>query len=710
MRNEAVQNSTVASAGQATPAARGIDRLQYAAIHRALLSGLLGNVGLKNATYEYTGTRGRKFHLFPGSGQFSRRPLWVMAGELAETTKLYARTVARVEPEWIERVGEHLLTRTYSEPYYHRKSTNVVASEKVSLFGLVLVPRRQVHYGPIEPKISREIFIRQALVEGEYQTNAPWERHNRQLLREVELTAAKLRRRDILTDAESRFAFFDARVPAGVYNGPLFEKWRRSAEGRDRRVLFMRREDLLIPGPDAPAAQFPDHVVVNESVRLALHYVFDPSDPADGVSAVIPLALLNQLPAEPFEWLVPGYLLEKVTELIRTLPKDLRVQFVPVPETARNVAGLLRFGEGSLHEQLAWELGKMIGQTVPAASFNAEYLPNWLRMNFRVIDEAGRALESGRDLEAIRRKLRVELKSVLQTLPTSEWHRDNITRWDFPDLPETVELKRPGMTVRAFPAIVEQGNGVSLRLLDTVAAAAEATRVGLRRLFLLQIGEQVKYLQRNLPGIDQMCLQYKTLGSCDELRRDIIAVAADRALFGDDPGLIRRRDDFISRAEQAWHRISTSAEEISAIVGEVLDLRQSLLRKLDQPMVPVVAANAADIREQLTELLPGGFVAKTPYAWLRQIPRFLKGAELRLKKLLNAGVSRDTQMMEQVRPLWKKYVARRELHRHQQLEDPALAQYRWALEELRVSLFAQELRTSMPISVKRVEQLFAEVR
>lgn len=689
---------------------RAIDRQQYAAIHRALLTGLLGNVGLKTAVYEYTGTRGRKFHLFPGSGLFSRRPLWVMAAELAETAKLYARTVAKIEPEWVERVGEHLLTRTYSEPYYHRKSTHVVASEKVSLYGLVIVPRRQVHYGPIEPKISREIFIRQGLVEGEYQTNAPWERHNRALLREVELVAAKLRRRDILTDADSRFAFFDAKIPAGVYDGPLFEKWRRQAEGQNRRILFMQREDLLIPGPDAPATQFPDHVVVNESVRLQLQYLFDPANPADGVTAVIPLAVLNQLPPEPFDWLVPGHLLEKVTELIRTLPKDIRVQFVPVPETARTVTPQLRFGDGSLYEQLAWELGKMIGQTVSPAAFNPDYLPDWLRMNFRVVDEAGKTLEAGRDLEAIRRKLRVQLKAALQTLPTSEWYRDNITRWDFPDLPETVELKRPGMTVRAFPAVVEQGNGVSLRLLDTPAAAATATRGGLRRLFLLQIGEQAKYLQRHLPGIDTMCLQYATLGPCDVLRRDILTLAADRALFGDDPGLIRLREDFIARAEQAWHRLSSAAAEVCAIVGETLQMRQTLLRKLDQPAQPLLAASIIDIRQHLAELFPPGFVATTPWNWLKQYPRFLRAIDLRLKKLLNAGVTRDTQLLEQFRPLWKRYIDRQELHRHQQLEDPALQQYRWALEELRVSLFAQELRTSMPISVKRAEQLFAEVR
>lgn len=705
--------TAVPVAPPAAPApARGIDAQQYAAIHRALLSGLLGNVGHRTEAYEYGGTRGRKFHLFPGSGLFSRRPPWVVSAELAETTRLYARTVAKVDPEWVERVGEHLLTREYSEPTYHRDSAHVVANEKVSLFGLVIVPRRRVHYGPIDPLASREIFIRQGLVEGEYVSDTPWARNNRQLVRDVELMETKLRRRDLLADAASRFAFFDAKVPAGVYNGPLFEEWRRAAEQRDKRVLFMRREDLVLPGPEAPAELFPDRVVVNESVRLQLQYYFDPGHPADGVTAVVPLAVLNQLPPEPFEWLVPGHLLEKVTELIRTLPKELRVQFVPVPDTARSAAPVLKFGDGSLTAALAWQLGKMAGHPVPPSAFAPDQLPDWLRMNFRVVDEAGRTLEAGRDLTEIRRKLKVELKQTFEALPTSEWHRDGITRWDFPDLPEVVEVRRPGMVVRGYPAVVDQGpKGVALRLLDSAKQAADANRAGLRRLFLLQLGaDRVKHLQRHLPGIDQMCLQYATIGACDDLKRDVLTVAADRALFGDEQLLIRRRDDFVVRAERAWQRLSESAKEVCGAVAETLELYQSLAQRLSRPVPPLVAPNVADVRQHLADLLPRGFVAATPWAWLRHFPRYLRAADLRLKKLLNAGATRDTQAMNEVRPIWRRYVDRRSLHEFQGVEDPALDQYRWMVEELRVSLFAQELKTSAPVSVKRLEQLFAEVR
>lgn len=693
------------------PASPAIDPQQYAAIHRALLTGLLGNVGQKTEVFEYTGTRGRKFHLFPGSGLFTRRPPWVVSAELTETTKLYARTVAKIDPEWVERVGQHLLHRDYNEPFYHRDSAHILAYEKVTLFGLVLVPRRRVHYGPIDPKASREMFVRQGLVEDEYNVDAPWARNNRQLLREVELLEAKLRRRDVLVDAQSRFAFYDVRVPAGVSNGPLFERWRGQAEQKDRRALFMRRDDLVVPGPAVPADQFPDSAVLDDAARVPLTYAFDPGGEFDGVTATVPLALLTQLAPEPFEWLVPGHLLEKVTELIRTLPKDVRVQFVPVPEAARAVTPMLKFGDGSLPGQLAWQLGKRLGQPVSAAAFSHDQLPDWLRMNLRVVDEAGKTLAVGRDLDDLRRTLRVEVRRTFDELPGGEWHRDGVTRWDFADLPETVEVKRPGLVVRGHPAVVDQGTGVGLRLLDTPRHAADATRAGLRRLFLLQLGaDQVKHLQRHLPGVDRMCLQYATIGSCDELKRDVVTVAADRALFGDGDVPIRRRDDFVARAEGAWQRLSVACREVCGAAGESLELYQAISHRLSQPVPPLLAANAADVRQHLADLLPRGFVATTPWPWLRHFPRYLKAVDLRLKKLLNAGAARDAQAMNEVRPLWKRYLDRRNLHAFQGVDDPTLVQYRWLIEELRVSLFAQELKTAFPVSVKRLEQLFDEVR
>jgi len=692
---------------------------RYDAIHRALLAGLLGNVGTKSRTdeHEYLAGRGKKFHLFPGSSLFRKRPPWVMAAELAETTRLYARTVARIDPQWIESVGDHLVQRTYVEPHWQMETAHVVAYERVTLHGLVIVARRRVHYGPIDPKASREIFIRQALVEGEFRTDAPYFRHNRSLLRDVGLMEGKLRRHDVLVDAESRFAFYAARIPAGIYNGPLFEKWRRQIEAKDRRRLFMTREDLIASGPARPLAPpelFPDSIVIPEmgDLRLPLSYRFDPADPADGVSVTVPLAALNQLPSQRFDWLVPGWLEEKTAALIKTLPKDLRVHFIPAPDTAKAVAPMLRFGEGDLIASIAWQLGRRSEIHVPRDAWQPEALPDWLRMNFVVVDDVGKPIEMGRDLEEIRRKLRIEVKETFASLPQSEWHRDGITRWDFPDLPEQVEVVRPGITLRGFPALVDAGESVSLRLMDTLDAARTAMRGGLRRLFALQLAEQMKYLARNLPGIDRMALHYATIGPSADLRRDLIQVITDRALFGDEDalGLIRKKEEFVSRAEAGWRRLSAATAETCDLVDQILASHQELARRLSASFPPLLAPSIADLRQQLAALLPRGFVTATPFAWLRQFPRYLKAAEVRLRKLTNAGAARDMQVLQEITPLWQQYVRRAELHRLRGIADPALQQYRWMLEELRVSLFAQELKTSVPVSLKRLQALWDEVK
>lgn len=693
-----------------------LDPAQFDAIHRALLAGLLGNVGLKTDPHEYTGARGRKFHLFPGSALFSRKPPWVMAAELTETTRLYARTVARIAPDWIERVGEHLIQRTHSEPHWNRDAAHVVAYERVTLHGLVIVPRRRVHYGPIDALKSREIFIRSALVDGEFNTDAQYFRHNRQLVRDIELLEAKLRRRDVLVDAQTRFAFYDARIPAGIFNGPLFERWRRGAEARDKRVLFMNRADLMVPADDPPSKDFPDAVLLGTdgALRLPLTYRFEPGDPADGVTATIPLAALNQLPAEPFEWLVPGWLREKVAALIKSLPRELRVSFVPVPDAARAVTPLLAFGDGGLLPSLGWHLGRLKGVNVPPAAWQPDAVPDHLRMNFRIVDESGKAIEMGRDLDAIRAKLRVALKETFAALPTGQWHRDDIARWDFDDLPAMVEVKRPGITVKGFPALVDATTSVSLRLMESEEAARQSTRAGLRRLFLLQLGDQAKHLARNLAGIERMALHYATLGPGDELRRDLLNLIADRALFADadadaDGATLRTRDAFVARAEGGWHRLPAAAAEACELVGKVLAARQDLSQKLNKPYPPLLAFSIQDMRQQLAHLIPRGFVAATAYAWLRHFPRYLRGIDVRLTKLTNAGAARDSQAMGEVVPLWNNYLRAVERQRIQGVRDRALAQYRWMLEELRVSLFAQELKASIPVSVKRLEAQWAEV-
>jgi ATP-dependent helicase HrpA len=692
---------------------RDMPRERRDAVHRALLAGLLGNVGVKKDKGEFQGARGKKFHVFPGSALFKRHPEWVMAAELVETTRLYARTVGPARADWVERLAEHLVQRTYSDEHWNRERARVEAYERVTLQGLVLVARRVIDYGPMEPALSRAIFIHQALVKGEYRTAAPFFAHNQRLVEQVRLIEAKARRRDVLVDEEARVRFFDARVPRRVYDGHEFEKWRRQAEKHNERLLYMSRSDLMLHGAEGVTAElFPDSLTV-EGVKVALEYRFDPGHAADGITTVVPLAALNQLPAEPFEWLVPGYLTEKIVALIRSMPKPLRVQFIPAPEVAQAAAAALGFGRGSLLDALALVLGKRSGAQVARTAFEVETLPDHLRMNFRVTDAAGKTVAAGRDLEEIRRKLGVKARETFSSMPPTEFHRDKITRWDFGDLPEHVELRRMGMTLLGYPSLVDGGASASVRVLDAPAAARAAMRGGLRRLFMIQVGEELKYLSRKLPGIEQMSLHYAALGSYEELKRDLLTAAADLALFGDEDdeaaNRIRTRDAFAARAQEGWKRLTQSANEVSAAATEALVLRHQLHQRLAEDFPPLLLPAGRDLRDQLARLVPPRFLVRTPTVWLKHLPRFLKGMQIRVQRLFNAGLARDAAASAELAPLWKQYLQRELNHRSRGLNDPALEQFRWMLEELRVSLFAQELKTSVPVSVKRLEALWEQV-
>jgi ATP-dependent helicase HrpA len=682
------------------------------AIHRAILSGLLGNIGQKTDAHEYTGARGTKFNLFPGSGLFKTKPQWVMAAEIVETARLYARTVARIQPQWIERLAEHLVQRSYFDPHWQSHTAHVAAYEKVTLYGLVLVPRRTVHYGPIDPKTSRELFIQHALVEGDFRTAGPFFRHNQILIEEVQRLEAKARRRDVLVENQVRFAFYDARIPQGIVSGPTFERWRKSIEQENPRLLFMTRRDLMLHGAeDVTAEQFPDELLVGD-MRLPLEYHLEPGEPIDGVTVTLPLAALNQVPAERFDWLVPGMLEEKAVALIRTLPKSLRTSFVPAPQFAQGAVRNLKFAQGNFFDALATELGRMAGVPLTAAAFDIQNLPDPLRMNLRVIDPAGKQLAMGRDLAQLRRQLGQQATSTFATAaPSNPWHRDGLTRWDFGDLPDKIEINRHGMTLAAYPALVDEGSTVSLRLLDSLEVARLSTRAGVRRLFMLQLREEMKYLARTIPGLDTMALQYATLGNGEQLKSALLTLAADRALFDHDPAAdIRTYDAFTARAKTGWQRLSAAMGEVATVARESLSLYQEIQQQLSGNVPPAWAPSIADMRQQLTGLMTNDFLTRTPPQWLAHLPRYLKGLLLRLQKLKNAGLTRDLQHAATVAPFQRNYTERRQAHQKRHVFDPALEQFRWMLEELRISLFAQELKTSIPISPQRLEKQWLLVK
>jgi ATP-dependent helicase HrpA len=692
---------------------------QYHEIHGALLTGLLSNVAFKTDPYEYTGARNSKLAIFPGSALFKRGPKWIVAAELVETTKLYARTVAQIEPEWVERLAAHLIKRSYFEPHWEKDSAQVTAYERIILFGLTLVARRKVNYGPINPQEAREIFIRSALAQWDYRTDIPFYQHNRMLLEEIEALEHKSRRRDVLVDEEELYRFYDARIPQGVYSGPTFERWRKEAESQDPKLLFLTRGYLMRHGAEGVTpAQFPDTLTVND-VQFPLEYHFEPGDPLDGVTLTLPLAALNQISSVRPDWLVPGLLREKVIALLRSLPKSLRRSFVPAPEYAEACVQALKPANKPLTEALAEQLFRITGVNIPADAWHPETLPDHLCMNFKVVDEAGKTLALGRDLEALKQGLGGQARTSFRKIPSAGgFERQGITAWNFGSLPEQVEVQQNGLSLRGYPALVDDGNSVSLRLFDSPAATREQMRAGLRRLFMLQSPQQIKSLQKSLPITREMCLQYLsiassqqakpgTAGGCEELKQELLSAVVDRAFIGDEP-FPRDAAAFERHRQAGLSQLLPTAQEMGRLIGQVLAEYHAITRQLST-LASVYAGAVSDVREQLAHLVYPGFVSRTPSTWLQHLPRYLKAIRLRLEKLRDAP-AKDAQKVAEVRPLWQDYLQRRAKHERQGITDPALEQYRWMLEELRVSLFAQEIKTAFPVSVKRIQRQWEAVQ
>ncbi|VBC99079.1 ATP-dependent RNA helicase HrpA [Burkholderia pseudomallei] len=694
-------------------------------IHLSLLTGLLGNIGFKAEDEpHYLGARGIKFHLWPGSALVKKAGRWVMAAELVETSRLYARCIAKIEPEWIERIGAHLLKKSLSEPHWEKRPAQVAAFERATLYGLTIYHRRRVAFGRQDPARARELFIRGALVDGEFDTKLAFFAHNRKLLADIEQLEHKSRRQDVLVDDELIHAFYDQAIPAGIHTGAAFERWYRdevskSGQPEDKlRLLYLSRDDLMRHEAAGVTTElFPKRVTM-AGVEMALAYHFEPGSPRDGVTLAVPLFALNQVDARRAEWLVPGMLKEKAHLLLKSLPQKLRRHCVPLPEYAAGFverAGRERFGAGGLVDALIADVREQTQVATKTSDFKLETLPAHLFMNFKVIDEHGRQLAMGRNLA----QLRAELGAQAQPLgappraaePAAQAGAaagatalyEHLTTWNFGKLPELLEIRRRGETLFGYPALVDRGTHCDVEVFDSPDEAARIHRAGLRRLFALQLKEPIKYLEKNLPGLREMAMQYMSLGTQDELRDQLIATALDRAclqepLPADDASFHARRDEGRSR-------LNLLAQEIARLVGQILAEYAGLAKKLAQAK-PFPAAHA-DMQSQLAALVGKRFVVDTPYAQLAHFPRYLKGIALRIDKL-KADPARDARQAAELQPLAQHY--QRSVAQRGGVADARLAEFRWLLEELRISLFAQELRTPMPVSVKRLYKVWESMQ
>jgi ATP-dependent helicase HrpA len=679
----------------------------YSEIHRALLAGLLGNVANKCEKQEYSGARSIKLHVFPGSTLFKKQPKWIMAAELVETARMYARTVAQIEPEWIEKMAGDLCRRSYFEPHWEKKAAAVMAYERLTLYGLVINPKRKVHYGRINPQEARELFIRGALVEGDFHNRGEFCKHNRHMIEEIEALEAKSRRRDLLVDEQVLFDFYDKRIPAGICDGRSFEQWRKQAEQQQPKLLFLKREDLMLHGAgNVTEAQFPDSLQL-DGMTLQLSYHFEPGHDEDGVTLTIPLPALNLLQPYRFEWLVPGLLHEKVCQLLKSLPKVLRRNFVPVPNFADACLQVLAPSEVSLLEALQQQLFKMTGVKVAASDWDLSKLTPHMLMNFKVVDDNGKVIAMGRDLLQLQNRLKGKAQKSFAAVPVWDGEREDITEWDFGDLAEMIEFERNGVQLRGFPALIDGKDGIALRLRDTAEQAQHETSIALRRLVAFALPDKIKYLNKNLPDLKQFCLYYAPTGQCNELLQDIVDTVIDQAFFSQGE-LPRTQQQFQAALEQGKSRLMVTANELSSLLLEVLAEYHQLNKKLKGTLSPSTLQAAADIREQLKHLVYPGFVNQTPIEWLREYPRYFKAISKRLEKL-PAAAARDRQHMMEINPLWQDYLERKAAKEQRGVMDATLERCRWMIEELRVSLFAQELRTRMPVSVQRIRKQFGDM-
>ncbi len=684
-----------------------VDTASYATLHQALLTGLLGNVAFKSEKQEYTGARGIKVHLFPGSVLFKKQPRWVISAELVETTRLYARSCARIEPEWIEQVAGELCKRTVFEPHWEKRPAAVMAYEQLTLYGLIINPRRKIHYGKINPTEARELFIRGALVEKEFTTPAPFFKHNIELINEIESLEAKSRRRDVLVDDEVLYRFYDQRLPEDIYDGRRFEAWRKQAEKKTPKLLFLKRDDLMQhDAEEITVAQFPDTINV-AGMELKMSYHFEPTHPQDGVTVTVPLPALNLLSPQRFEWLVPGLLHEKIRQLLKSLPKQLRRNFVPMPNYADACLRALSPGDEPLLPALQHQLLRMTGVKVTLEDWGLEKLPPHMLVNFNVVDDHGKSIAMGRDLRQLQQQLKGKAQQSFAAIPSWDGERQGITTWDFGELPADVEFKRNGVQMRGYPALVDQKESIAIELRDNVQQAEHETRIALRRMVGFALPDKLKYLSRQLPHQKEINLYYAPVGRCDELQQDLIDTIIDRAFFSDElPRTAAAFDECLQRGKQNMLLIS---EEICHLVLETLTQHHMLNKKLKGSLSPAWLHAAGDIKGQLNHLIYAGFINQTPLEWLREYPRYFKAINLRIEKLAGS-VSRDRALIQEIKPLWDDYLARLEKQRQQGIVDPELTLYRWMIEELRVSLFAQELKTKLPVSVKRLKKQWQKVQ
>ena len=738
----------------------------YEQLHLSMLAGLLGNVGYKLEDEDvYLGARGIKFYKHPGAHLSKKPGRWIVVAELVETTRLFGRGIAAIEPQWLEQVGAHLLKKQLLDPHWEKKTAEVVALERATLYGLVVYSGRRTPYSRVDMHGAREIFIREALVGDQWETKLLFLAANHKMIAKVEELEHKSRRQDVLVDDELIYAFYDQQIPPDVCSGRLLENWYRDESAKQPRLLLLTREELMRHEAAGITTQaFPKHIRLG-GTDCSATYLHQPGDARDGVTVTVPLFVLNQVSEDRCEWLVPGLLKDKIQALLKSLPQRPRSRFVPLPESATRMATELSvpelFGAGSLTDVLLKKVRDETSLDIKRGDFKHEMLSPHLFMNLCVVDEHGRQLGMGRNLGALKGELGAKARGAFQALAQlktnklgsdpngqkdpqsigvgsrlSEGNRaltpfdsaqqpqrqnapvkqtsvapQRFTAWTFGELPELMEISKGGQTLIGFPALVDMGDAVSIEVFDEPDVAASKNRAGLRRLFALQIKDALKYLEKNIPDVQKMAVTYMLVGrspdgtgggTADELKTQIIDVALDRAFLLDP--LPNDEATFKRRIEEGRGRLTLIANEVARLAGAILLEFGAATRKIkDTKNAPDATA---DCTQQLQRLMPKNFMAATPWLQLQHCARYLKAVTLRLDKY-RADPARDALRMAEIKPQEQRYW--RLVVERKGAQDARMLEFRWLLEELRVSFFAQELRTPQPVSIKRLEKAWGQL-
>ncbi|MEN8581953.1 ATP-dependent RNA helicase HrpA [Burkholderia sp. RS01] len=710
----------------------------YEGIHISLLSGLLSHIGiLDERKREYAGARGTRFAIFPGSALFKKSPTFVMAAELVETSRLWARVAAKFEPAWAEQAAPHLVKRSYSEPHWSTKMGSVMAYEKVTLYGVPIVAQRRINYGKVDPVLARELFIRHALVEGDWKTHHKFFHRNRALLQEVEELEARMRRRDLLVDDETLFEFYDARVGKDVVSERHFDKWWKEARQQDAALLDFDQSLLLSDDADALDESAYPKTWLHKGFELPLSYEFhpvapgSPPNPSDGVTAEVPVLFLNQLDDAAFRWLIPGQRVELVTALIKSLPKQIRKNFVPAPDVARQAVAALEAdfdpADDDLEQSLELVLRRIRGHVIPPGSWNWDAVPSHLRVSFKVVDSRGKVLDEGKDLEALQERLapatrraiaeslgatpataapRTSKKGTPQaagqsggpSVPTGFAEQSGLTEWSFGAVQRQVSVTVKGHTVTGYPGLVDEGASVALRVFQSASEQQEAMRGGVIRLLALRVPAPDRYVLEHLNNTEKLTFSQNPHGSVSALIADCALAAVDKLT---PPELPWDRPSFDALYEQVRAELIDTVFSVTAVVERILASTRRIEKQLKSTTSLALISALNDVRSQLEQLVFPGFVARTGYAQLSQLPRYLAAIEKRLEKL-PGNVQRDGLNMAAVQRLEDEYDDAVSALLPGRRAGAELTQVRWMLEELRVSLFAVELGTAYSVSEKRI--------